>query len=251
MHTVILAGGIPQPNDPLFHECMGMPKALIDINGKPMLQWVVDAVNQSKTIEKIYIVGLTDISKIHSEKSIIGIPDQGGIIENLAIAAEYVLLDTPKNEYFLSISADIPLINATIIDHVTMNFIADGTEIFYNVVEESVMSETFSNAKRTYIKLKDGKFCGGDMHIINAKTMARDAYRKFVYYRKSPLKLILVIGVGSLLKMFFNPPTLNDAMLIINKRTKINAKALNSIHPELAMDIDKPEHLTLVRKILE
>ena len=52
MDAVIIAGGIPQPQDPLYAYSKGDAKALIDIAGKPMVQWVLDALGEAKTIDR-------------------------------------------------------------------------------------------------------------------------------------------------------------------------------------------------------
>ena len=51
MDAIVIAGGIPQPEDPLYTYSHGDSKALIDVAGKPMVQWVLDALGrQSKWI---------------------------------------------------------------------------------------------------------------------------------------------------------------------------------------------------------
>ena len=40
MDAIVTAGGIPMPGEPLYEYTNGSPKALLDIAGKPMIQWV-------------------------------------------------------------------------------------------------------------------------------------------------------------------------------------------------------------------
>ena len=58
MDAIITAGGIPKPEDPLYPFTQGISKALLEIAGKPMIQWVLDALNEAATIDNIVIVGL-------------------------------------------------------------------------------------------------------------------------------------------------------------------------------------------------
>ena len=39
MDAIVTAGGIPQPEDPLYTFSIGNAKALIDIAGRPMVQY--------------------------------------------------------------------------------------------------------------------------------------------------------------------------------------------------------------------
>ncbi len=45
---------------PLYPYCNGLPKAMIPIGDKPMIQWVLDALAAAKTINRIVMIGLAD-----------------------------------------------------------------------------------------------------------------------------------------------------------------------------------------------
>ena len=55
MNAIVTAGGIPQPGEPLYEVTQGGPKALLDIAGKPMVQWVLDALSGSQNLSLIHI----------------------------------------------------------------------------------------------------------------------------------------------------------------------------------------------------
>ena len=104
MDAVVLAGGIPQPNEPLYSYSHGEAKALIDMAGKPMIQWVLDALGASKSIERVGWpgqIGLSDKAKLPCKKPLTYIPNQGKLLENLKAGAAKVLEINPKAEYVL------------------------------------------------------------------------------------------------------------------------------------------------------
>ena len=57
MDAIVIAGGIPQPQDPLYTYSQGDSKALIDIAGKPMIQWVLDALSGARQVDNVILVG--------------------------------------------------------------------------------------------------------------------------------------------------------------------------------------------------
>lgn len=250
MYAVILAGGKISPGNELWDECKGLPKAMIDIQGKPMIQWVIDAASEASSIEKLIIVGLPEFENLKSEKPVQLLTDEGGIIENLSAAAKFILKEAPQAEYFLSITADIPLISAEIIEKVIAENHEPGFDFFYHIVEKKVMDASFPGVKRTYFKLKDGLYCGGDMHVISPKAFVNPAYYKFVEYRKNPLKLITMFGYGVLFRMIFWPPSLGLAAKIVNKRTGFSGKAVVCDEPAIGMDVDTLHHLAIAREKL-
>ena len=58
INCVILAGGLPEPGEPMYEMTQGKSKALLDMNGRTMLERVVDALQASETIGEIVVVGL-------------------------------------------------------------------------------------------------------------------------------------------------------------------------------------------------
>ena len=58
MDAVVLAGGIPSPEDPLYNYTQGRSKALVDIAGAPMVQWVLNALGGAISVDHVLVVGL-------------------------------------------------------------------------------------------------------------------------------------------------------------------------------------------------
>ncbi len=250
MYAVILAGGKIDPENELFTESKGRPKSMISVGGKPMIQWVIDAAARAKPVERIVIVGLDAISTLSSEKPVTHIPDHGGIFENLAAAVALILEEVPGSEYFLSISADIPLVTPEIIETVIARSHEPGIDVFYNVVEKKVMETAFPGVKRTYMKFRDGRFCGADMHVMGTKAIQKLIDLGFVQFRKHPFKLMKRVGFDSVLRMLFFPPTLATAGKVVSRRSGIIGYPVACQYPEIAMDIDTLQHLRIVREKL-
>ena len=58
MIAIVTAGGESQPGEPLYDQTHGGLKALLNIHGKPMVQWVLDALGQTDRIDQVIVVGL-------------------------------------------------------------------------------------------------------------------------------------------------------------------------------------------------
>ena len=48
MDAIVTAGGIPLPEEPLYPATQGESKALVDVAGKPMIQWVFEAASRAE-----------------------------------------------------------------------------------------------------------------------------------------------------------------------------------------------------------
>lgn len=248
--AVILAGGKVKPDSPLYPKTKGASKAMIDIHGKLMLQWILDAINQVESIETIYIVGADPKTDLSSPKTIQFLPDQGGIVENVTIAGENLLRDFPDTERFLALGSDIPLITRDIIEKVIREATPEGYHIYYNFIKQQTMEAKMPGVRRTYTRFKDGRFCGGDICVISTKTVIHPILKKLVAQRKKPLRMILTFGIGALFRMIFFRPSLKAAARLVKRRIGISVYPIVSEITEIAMDIDTPEHLAYVEEIL-
>ncbi len=53
MDALVTAGGTPAPGEPLYEVAEGRPKALIDVAGKAMAQWVLDALGGASRVDRV------------------------------------------------------------------------------------------------------------------------------------------------------------------------------------------------------
>ena len=108
MDALIIAGGIPKPGDLLYEETQGKSKALLDVAGKPMVQWILDALDGSDNIGEIFIIGLNDLEGVDSKKQLHQIEDQGGMISNIKAGVKMIEKVNPETKHVLVSAADIP-----------------------------------------------------------------------------------------------------------------------------------------------
>src|SRR5512133_3044063 len=90
MKAIVTAGGEAQPKDPLYEVTRGGLKSMLEIAGKPMVQWVLDALAQSEQIEEIVLVGLPPETDVLCGKPLTLLPDHGGMLENILAGAKEV-----------------------------------------------------------------------------------------------------------------------------------------------------------------
>jgi hypothetical protein len=88
------------------------------------------------------------------------------------------------------------------------------------------------------------------MHVISTRACISQTVTGFEKYRKNPIKLISIVGIGYLFMMIFSPPSVEEAAKIVFSRTGILGKPIICSFPELGMDVDNPAQLSIVREIL-
>ncbi|MBW6465342.1 MAG: NTP transferase domain-containing protein [Brevefilum sp.] len=254
MDAVVLAGGKMALDDPLYAQGVDGSRSLVDVLGKPMVQWVVDALDASDCVAEMYVIGLPTSYRLKATKPVHYLPDQGDIFENIRCGVVQATQDHPSRSKVLIASSDIPAIQPSMIDWLASEVAADpGLMMYYNVVEQSTMEARFPQSNRSYVRFKDIAVCGGDLNVIDKSLFAEERliWQKLANARKHPLKQAGLLGIDSLIMVALHILTLEGAVKRVCKRLGIKAKALRCPHAEIAMDADKPHQLAILRQHLE
>ncbi len=251
MEAILLAGGIPSPDEPLYPESQGKSKALIDIAGKPMAQWVLDAISPVKRISRVTIIGVEPSSGLASEQPLTFLPDGGGLLQNVLQGVEHIRSTSPGTTHVLLSSTDIPTITPEIIEWRLAIAMAEKADLDYVVVERATMENRFPDSARSFVRLRDIEVCGGDLNVINLNLAERtELWDRLIAARKSARRQASLVGYDLLLGLLTRRLTLKQAEQKISRRLGINGRAVISPYAELAMDVDKPGQLELVRNDL-
>lgn len=252
MDAIVTAGGVPQPEDPLYEYTQGSEKALLRIAGKPMIQWVLDALSQAKSVEQVVLIGLNDDKDISCSKLVASLPSHGEMLDNIRAGTRKLIELNPQTSHVLAVSSDIPGITAEMVDWLTGVVQESDHDLYYTVVTRDVMEARFPASNRSYIKLKDVEVCGGDMNAFRAKIVLghQDLWDRIIGSRKNALKQASLIGFDTLLLVMLRVLTLENAAKYASRRLGLKGRAVACPFAEVAMDVDKPHQLEILRAYL-
>lgn len=240
--AIVLAGS---PNTGPLAECSEEKyEALIKIGNKPMVRYVVDALLDSKLINKISISGPKELAVFFPEKSVVVVEPEGTVIGNALKALE--LVDAAKP--IIISTCDIPLLTAeAVIDFIKLCEGIDA-DFFYPIVSMEDAIQKFPDVKRTSAKIKEGKFTGGNIFVLNKglnSTITAKA-QEFVNLRKSPLQLSRLLGFKFVFKLLFGSLTIPELEAKVSEVLGLKVKAVITLFPEIGIDVDKPSDYTIV-----
>ncbi len=249
MDAIVTAGGIPQPKDPLYTYAKGNTKAMIDVAGKPMIQWVLNALSDAKNVDNVIIIGLTPKSGLTCKKPTYYLSNQGRMLANIVAGVDKALELDRKTKYVLVVSSDVPAVKSEHIDWLIETCAQTKDDIYYGVCPQDVMETRFPDSHRTFTKLKDMQVCGADINITHVRmaTEHLDMWENLIGNRKSPMKQAAAIGYGTLFMLLTGQLTLAEAVDRVSKRIGISGRAIVWEHAEPCMDIDKPHQLEILR----
>ncbi len=246
--AVVLAGS---PNNGPLKECSPVRhEALIPLGGKTMVERVVDALLEARQVDRVLIIGpVEDLASLSFEHRISMIPSEGGILENI----EAGLKALPGAQRVLLVTSDIPLLTPPAVEDF-LELCGDMTgDIYYPVIEKEVVEKSFPAANRTYVKLKEGVFTGGNLFLINPAVYKRcvENGQKIIDLRKSPIGLCRMLGLKFVIKFLLRSLTLKEAEeKVCRLLGGIKGVVVISKHPEVGVDVDKPGDYELALKAI-
>ena len=249
MYAIVTAGGIPQPGEPLYEYTLGKSKALLDVAGKPMVQWVLDALGASSQVNGVVLIGLTAEAGLSCARPLTFIPNQGEMLSNILTGLKEVLKIAPKEPHALIVSSDIPAVTPEAVDWVVNAALQTDHDIYYNVIERPVMEKRFPGSHRTYTRLKDAEVCGGDLNVARTllATGKDELWQRIIDSRKNAFKQASLLGFDMLFMLLIHQITLAQAELKVSQRIGLKGKVLRCPYAEVGMDVDKPHQLELLR----
>lgn len=224
-------------------------KALCLINRKMMIEYVIDAIKEADGIKTIVVVGPRGkLSEYLNDKVDAVIESVGNAIENVLAGIEYL----NSEENILICTCDIPMITTEAINDFIEKSQELNADLCYPIVEKKINDDKYPDMERTYVRIKEGKFTGGNIFYVNPR-IVKDGFRlaeKLIKERKNPLKMARLLGLRIMVQLMLG----NLAISVIERRfsriTGIKARAVVTSFPEIGQDVDKTGDLNMASHYL-
>jgi len=245
--ALVLAGS---RNDGPLKQCSSVPyEAMITIGRKTMVEYVIDALRNSKRVGRIVVVGPSDVPGFCSREDVAVIKAQGKLMENVSRGVECL----PGAKRVLLATCDIPLLTTQAIEDFLDRCGNRSAQFYYPVIPREVVEKSFFDTRRTYVTFKEGDFTGGNLFLIDPGAVNRcmEIGQQLVDARKSPFRISKLMGVPFLLRFMLRMVSLKEAEEKASDVLGIEGVVVVTTFPEVGVDVDKPCDLELVSKVLD
>ena len=244
--AMIIAGGTI--SDPDFRSAAGVDcKSLIPLNGKPMVQWVAEALKSARTTGSVVVIGppvLAGMEVARLAEQILA--EEAHEVDNLMKGMDVL----PDAERILMVTSDMPLLTPEAIDDLVLN--APDADIVYPAIAREDILAQFPDRKWVFVKAKEGEFTGSSAFMFRPERLRnhRETLREVFDSRRSVADLVKMWGLGFALKFALGHLSLSDAERHISEALNVNGRAYLSHYPELAFDVDKASDISLAEERL-
>lgn len=245
--TVILAGGINSGD--LRKYAPYENEALIIIGNYPMIHYVHRALQGMERVKNIVISGPCESLRpiFKKEDNLVFVNSGEDAIDSFANTLPLI-----KSEKILVMPADIPFISPEAIEDFLNSCEEHDADVYYSIVPREVNEARFPRVKRTYVKLKEGVFTGGNLFLVRAAAAPRgiEMGKKLVANRKNPIAQARLFGLDLVFKYVSGRLSIPEVEERFAKVLDLKGKAIISKYAEVGVDVDKPSDLKLAEQVL-
>lgn len=224
-------------------------RAEAPVAGRRMADRVLDALRDSGCIRNRVLVGA-----FQSEAEVT-VPPGGTFLENLMRGIEAAGEDA---EMVLVASSDIPMASGPAIRRLVEEGLSLEADFVYPVIRKEDCERSYPGLRRTYLRLREGTFTGGNAVLINRRfaLQNRDRIEGIYQARKQPFRLAAMIGVSTLIRALvaqklwagaLDIPTVERAA---ERAIGGKLRALVCPDPEIGEDLDRLEDILVVERLL-
>jgi GTP:adenosylcobinamide-phosphate guanylyltransferase len=254
-HALVLAGDRGS-TDPLLARSEACCKALIEIDGTPMVLRVLAALETAQSIGGRLLSGPKP-EQLGIEPALNRLVEAGEIDwcepqDTPSTSASHALARIDADTPVLITTADHPLLSADIIDHFCRESAASGADLTVALAPHSLVRQAFPGMKKTVLRFRDEHYCGCNLFAFlspEARTFAGH-WRQVESDRKNPLKMIRLIGWGSVLRYLLGRLSLDEALDRLSRKFDLRIRAVILPYAEAAVDVDSVRDHYIVQEKL-
>ena len=251
LDCVVLAAGTPRPGEPLWGETRGAPKALIDVAGRPLAQWVLDALADAEGIGRVVLVGPPELAALSYAGELELVPPGADLVDNLYAGIDRLLELDPAAERAAYCWSDIPLVRGAMLDLFLAGSVG-WVDVEAGLVARSELEERFPGVEEKWLWFREGAFVAADFGVFRPRMAAahRQQLEILAPRRKSALRQAWQVGPGLLLTYLLGRLSLRGLEERLERRYAVRARIQRVADPELGLDVDGPVNLEICRRAL-
>lgn len=249
LDAVVLAGGVDRGE--MAAETGVAHRPLLEIGGRPIVQRGLAALRGCADVGRVALVAPEAVQSAVGEASVdLRVEAGDSLAENLLRGVQAT---APGSEAVLVLTGDLPFVTPQAIGDLVRQSQAARAEITYVIIPKEACERRFPGGRRTYVKLREGTFTGGNAVVIarNFVETQQHLITHLYHARKSPIRLAMMFGLGFLLRLAAGRLGLAQLELRAAAITGARVAAVISTYPELGFDVDKLDDLYLARRVAE
>jgi GTP:adenosylcobinamide-phosphate guanylyltransferase len=250
--AVALAGGVLEPDFARAGHRVAN-KAYLRIGAVTMLERVLLALRGSAAIGRIRCVTQPDAFAAE-------FGERGKTLCDDVIAPGIDLIDSmlagfaglPDDAMTVVAATDIPLVTSAALDAFARAAAETPCDVGYGFVRREAHLKRYPQVRHTWVRLKEGTFCGGGVSVVRAGAGAQMAslLRRFAAARKSPMRLAALFSPFLVMRLLLGHVSVSELERRADALSGLRCRGIACDEPELAVNVDRIEDLRTVEGLM-
>lgn len=229
-------------------------KALVEIAGRPLIAYVLDALTASRRVGKIFVVGAPEVLEYASRwPRVQGVPEGHQLVRNA-----WRGLRAAESPWVLFCNPDQPLLTTEMVD----DFLQRAASVDGDLLSSWVRYEDlgrYTEGDHKFANFGDGRFAHGNLFLVRRDLpeikRVRDRLDRLYRARKNNLRFAWTFGPVLFLRFLLarlsgKLPALAETLEIAGQAFGLRVAPVLCPHPEIVLDIDEPEDYAAVVRYL-
>ncbi|NLG84108.1 MAG: hypothetical protein GX493_05760, partial [Firmicutes bacterium] len=146
----------------------------------------------------------------------------------------------PPSEPVLVLASDLPLLTRAALADFIRQCREREAEIYYPIIRREVYEEAYPGSRRTYVRVKDGTFTGGNVAFFTPDVFFRHEklFARAIACRKNPFRLAPLLGFRWLPQLLVRALSVAAIEARIAARLGVKVAAIESRFSEMGFDVD-------------
>jgi CTP:molybdopterin cytidylyltransferase MocA len=221
-------------------------EALVPIAGRPMGGYVVAALAGARTVGRVVVAGPPELGLGGAQ-----VVAPGERVTDTLRAALDAAAPGVDDEVLIA-AGDAPLLSATTVEELVAACRRRNLEFGYPVVSKQDCDARFPNVRRTYVRLREGAFTGGNCFYVRTAALGRclELLEWVHANRKHPVRLAGLLGWRVVLALVTGRARLADVEAAGCRLLGARAGAVRMADAGIGVDVDDAADLELCRGAL-
>lgn len=254
--ALILAGDDPDAAAASLARAEGVAaRARIEVGGRPMALWVIEAAQCCPRISDVTVMGgdvSLDSGTADNLGALIYLPSAPRLADNVMAGLHLLCARAVPASHALILTGDSPMLTHEMITWFVDACAPWDLDLYYGIVERSLVEEHYALSGRTWLRTREGSFCGGNIFLVRPEAVLRiePLLRTMISRCASNLDQTRMLGPVWSIQLALGRVRVDEVVAMVGQIAGIRGRAIVLPFADAAMDVDNAHELAMVRNAM-
>lgn len=248
VRALVLAGARTRKS--LVELSQSRAKAAVRLFGRPLIEYVLDALLAAKEVQDVTVAGAPDLVSLAgaTRRAVRWVPGGPSMARSLELGLRAMAPSGPV----LIVACDLPLLSPKAVDDFVRAAAASDGDVVYPLVPRPAVERLAQGAGKRCLWMREGPYAAGNLALLRRELSSRAfaLLERAHRWRKDPRALGAMLGWDIYLKLGARRMSLAQLEARVRERSGVAVRLVTVEHGSLGFDLDTPRDLLIALRTL-